>query len=286
MSRPATPGATGPPSASDVRLSDLDLGWRSHLIAHGAADVEEHADCIVVRTPDRPDYYWGNCLIVPAAPRDAELAAWVDRFAQAFPDAGHVAIGVNAGALVEPLPAWEAAGFAIDETAVLALEPAGLTPKPEIRADAVTLRDLRLPEEAARAVDLQGATEDTGFAPAAYRLFRTRLMAHIATQNAAGRAFWFGAFVGDVLAADCGLAHDGRIGRFQHVETHPAFRRLGLCRALVHHVCRYGFERLGLERLVMCADPHDVAIGIYRAVGFAPCGTQWQLCRRAPADIA
>jgi ribosomal protein S18 acetylase RimI-like enzyme len=100
--------------------------------------------------------------------------------------------------------------------------------------------------------------------------------------HAAGTAQWFGAFSGPHLAADCGLIHDGAFGRFQDVETQSAFRRRGLCRALIHHVIRHAFDTLGLQRLVMCADPHDVAIGIYRSLGFSQVETHWCLQRRPP----
>jgi predicted GNAT family acetyltransferase len=88
------------------------------------------------------------------------------------------------------------------------------------------------------------------------------------------------------LAADCGLVHDGRLGRFQFVETQSAWRRRGLCRALVHQVCRHAFETLRLQRLVMCADPHDVAIAIYRSVGFVQVESHWCLQGRPARDIA
>ena len=71
---------------------------------------------------------------------------------------------------------------------------------------------------------------------------------------------------------------------FQHVETHPDHRRRGLCRALVHAACVHGFDRMGWHTLVLGADPHDVAIGIYRQVGFKPHDTLWMLERRAPED--
>ena len=104
--------------------------------------------------------------------------------------------------------------------------------------------------------------------------------------HAAGVGLWFAAFVGARPVADCGLVHDGRLGRFQQVGTHPAFRRRGLCRTLVHEVCRFAFDELRLQTLVMCADPHDVAIGIYRSLGFEPVSGHWQLQRRAPEDRA
>ena len=102
--------------------------------------------------------------------------------------------------------------------------------------------------------------------------------------QAQGIANWFGAMASGVLAADCGLVHDGRIGRFQHVATQPAWRRRGLCRALIGHVCAHAFQTLGLQRLVMCADPHDVAIAIYRSVGFVQVEGHWCLQSRPARD--
>jgi RimJ/RimL family protein N-acetyltransferase len=107
----------------------------------------------------------------------------------------------------------------------------------------------------------------------------------------AGLGHWFGAFVngspgphGELLVADCGLFRDGfgarALGRFQHVETHPAWRRRGLCSALIHAVCRFGFEHMGLHTLVIAADPTDVAIGLYEALGFQRVASTWQLERR------
>jgi RimJ/RimL family protein N-acetyltransferase len=106
----------------------------------------------------------------------------------------------------------------------------------------------------------------------------------VVAMDAAGIAQWFGAFAGAELVADCGLVHDGAMGRFQYVQTQATWRRRGLCRALVHHVCRHAFHRLGLQRLVMCADPHDVAIGIYRSVGFVQVETHWCLQARPSRD--
>ena len=46
------------------------------------------------------------------------------------------------------------------------------------------------------------------------------------------------------------------------------------------------YNSVSLESRVMGADPHDVAIGIYRQVGFREHDTLWLLERRAPADRA
>lgn len=274
-----------------MRVDALTLGWQSHLLAcRFGAEIVERDDCIVVRSPANPTYYWGNCLILREAPCDADLAHWLACFdaeiGRRQPLSRHLAFGVDASALPHPLPSWRVAGIdEIDAMAVLTLEPQGLAPQAAVRdTPALRLRTLQLPDEVALAVEAQVAARDDSFEAEAYRVFRRGAMQRVAAMQAAGIAEWFGALVGDVLAADCGLVHDGRLGRFQFVETQPAWRRRGLCRALVHHVCRHAFERLGLERLVMCADPHDVAIGIYRSVGFRDVERHWCLQRRPRAD--
>ena len=275
--RPAIDGAT-------VRVEDLGLGWQSHLLAcRFGAEIAERDDCIVLRSPRNPTYYWGNCLILPAAPRDDDLAHWLARFdeeiARPQPESRHRAFGVNAAAIDSALPAWRAAGIdEFDEMAVLTLEASGLAPQPTVReTPGLVLRALSLPDELDLAVEAQVAARDESFDAEGYRVFSRGVMRRMAAMQSLGAAGWFGAVVDGVLAADCGLVHDGRLGRFQFVETQSAWRRRGLCRALIDHVCRHAFDTLRLQSLVMCADPHDVAIGIYRSVGFVQAETHWCL---------
>jgi ribosomal protein S18 acetylase RimI-like enzyme len=106
--------------------------------------------------------------------------------------------------------------------------------------------------------------------------------------HARGQCEWFGAWCDGVLAADCGLVRDraapGATGRFQRVATHPAWRRRGLCSALVHHVSRHAQQAWGVAEVIMVADPADVAIGIYRGLGYRAFEQEWCLERRAPED--
>jgi RimJ/RimL family protein N-acetyltransferase len=274
-----------------LQTRELGLGWQSHLLAcHFGAVIAERADCIVLRSPANPTYYWGNCLILSAAPRDVDLARWLARFdeeiASEQPESRHLAFGVNAAALTDPLAAWRAAGIdEFHEIATLTLEPAGLRARPCVRdAPGLALRALSLPAELELAIEAQVATREEGFEAEGYRVYRRHSMLRMAAMQVRGSGAWFGAMVGGVLAADCGLVHDGRLGRFQHVGTQVAWRRRGLCRALVHHVCEHAFNTLGLQRLVMCADPRAVAIGIYRSVGFSQVQSHWCLQRRPLHD--
>jgi ribosomal protein S18 acetylase RimI-like enzyme len=277
-----------------MELADLTPGWRTDFILHReGAIVTEHDDCIVVRTPAHPTHYWGNFLLLPATPADADLGHWLARFEAEVgavqPASEHVAIGINANPNGERLPAWEEVGFEVITTAVLALRAGGLVaPARDPRGD-VRIRTLELPAEIESAVALQCA-DPHGFELAGYADFRRGQMQRYSAMASQQRAAWFGLWYEGVHAAGCGLMRDaveaGAQGRFQHVATHPDWRRRGLCRALVHAASAWGFECWGLERIVMCADPDDIAIGIYEALGFARIDTEWCLQRNAPRDRA
>ncbi len=105
----------------------------------------------------------------------------------------------------------------------------------------------------------------------------------------AGMGRWFAVFARDAqgveqMVADCGLfsAAGEKLGRFQHVGTHPSWRRHGLCSALLHAVCLHGFATMALETLVIVADPDDVAIGLYESLGFVRGANSWYLEKAAP----
>lgn len=277
-----------------MRLQDLRPGWRSDFILHRhGALVLERADCLVVRTPANPNFYWGNFLLLPQAPQDDALAHWMDRFDEEItrlqPASQHVALGVNGPPAGESLPTWVDAGFERIQSAVLALEPGQLRPPARAARGEVQVRPLDLARELDAVVALQCA-DPHGFHPAHHARHRHAQMQRYAQIAEAGEALWFGVWCNGVLAADCGLMRDGTragaLGRFQHVGTHPQWRRRGLCSALVHAVCRHGFERWGLTRILMCADPDDVAIGIYQSLGFVPIDGEWCLQLRAPHDRA
>jgi ribosomal protein S18 acetylase RimI-like enzyme len=270
-----------------VTPASLSAGWRAHCVASAADDAQftPREDALVLCTPTNPGYYWGNCLLLPHAPRDQDLAHWCARFKAELPEAQHVAIGFDVPTLAEPLPTWQAAGFEIEDCTVLELAPADLAAPTDTRsAGRVTMRSLRLPDEAEAVVDLQVTCDERDHDSSGYRRYRSRAMAAVAGWQARGVGDWFAAWVDGTMVANCGLVHDGQIGSVQHVETHPHWRRQGLCRALVQSACRHGFERWGLQRIVVSADPGDVAIRIYRAMGFRDIGATWQAQRRHPDD--
>jgi GNAT superfamily N-acetyltransferase len=274
-----------------MRLADVRPGWHTDFVLHRfGAQVLERDDCLVVRTPSNPGFYWGNFLLLPQPPANEEVHHWLARFheeiAAVQPGSRHVAIGVNAPADAVARPAWAAAGFETHVTTLMMLAPGGLQPPSPPRGECL-LRPLDLATEGEALIDLE-ATDADGFEPSGYRAYLRLQHRRYQAMQAAGLLTWFGLRCEGRLAASCGLLRDaagpGAMARFQRVVTHPAMRRRGLASAMVAGVACHAFDAWGARAVAMVADPADVAITLYRRLGWREAGTAMDLERRAPED--
>ena len=272
----------------------LSLGWRTDLIfARFDGEVVDRGNHLCVRTPGNPTFWWGNFLLFQHAPGAGDLDRWMALFdeeiASRQPASQHRTFGVDVRERLVLSPDFAAAGFALSEATVLTLTREQLLVPPKPMTDGVAFRVLELPRDSAAVVDKQVEVDAARYEPVGYREFAQRQMARYAAMQRAGLGHWFGLVAQvdgrPVLAASCGLFRDPArsdgLGRFQYVSTHPAWRRRGLCTALVHAVCRHGFEAMDLRTLVMVADPDDVAIGVYESLGYRRGTSTWQF-ERAP----
>ncbi|MEO8124453.1 MAG: GNAT family protein [Burkholderiales bacterium] len=280
-------------------IDALSLGWRTELIFHRFdAQVTRRAEYLVVRTPHNPTYYWGNFLLFDRAPRAGDAAVWLAAFDEEItrsqPESSHLAFGID-GETPAALPDdFQALGVRLFPSTVLTMKRDQLRAPRRPLAPGFEMRAMRLPQEAPLAVEVQVASDAHGHEPAGYRVFRERQMTRYGRMAEAGLGHWFGIFAmtaqGQALVADCGLFRDGfgadALGRFQFVSTHPAWRRQGLCSALIHAVCEHGFDTMGLASLVIVADPSDVAIGLYQALGFVRDHELWYLERPSRDDAS
>lgn len=278
-----------------MRVEDLRPGWRTDFTMHGVAGVvEPHDDCLVVRTPSNPTFYWGNLLLLELAPRDEDVGHWLARFeaqiTQRQPESDHVAIGINEPYAGQQLPQWEAAGLEMHVNAVMRLAPGELVDAatlPPPKAAELIVRPIDWATEVDAIVTLECA-DVHGFEPTGYRAYRERMFGHYRVLHAQGRAEWFGVWCDGALAADCGLVRDhtkpGATARFQRVATHPEFRRRGLARALVHAVGRHALQEWQAAEVIMVADPDDIAIHLYRSLGWREFEREWCFERRSPRD--
>lgn len=272
----------------------LSLGWRTDLVfARFDGEVVDRGNHLLVRTPGNPTFWWGNFLLFQHPPGPGDLERWMALFDEEIagpqPASRHRAFGVDVDERQALPPEFAEAGFALNEATVLTLTREQLREAPKPIPSGFEFRVLALPRDGAAVVDQQVAVDAGRYEAVGYRVFAERQMARYAAMQRAGLGHWFGLVAPvdgrPVLAASCGLFRDPAstegLGRFQYVSTHPAWRRRGLCTALVHAACRHGFEAMALRTLAMVADPNDVAIGVYESVGFRRGTSTWQF-ERAP----
>jgi ribosomal protein S18 acetylase RimI-like enzyme len=246
------------------------LGWRTDLIfPRFDGIVEDRGDCLVVRTPTNPGYYWGNFLLFRDPPAVDSLPAWKERFRleiSSIQPADHVTFGWDSpegeAAALEP---FLAEGFRLEENVVLSAET--LSPPPHVNGE-IGVRPLASAEDWAQVLRNQVECRPAEFALEDYRVFKERQMARYRRMAEAGAGAWYGAFLDDRVVADLGIFVDGGLARFQRVETHPDFRRRGICGTLVYEAARQARSSLGAERMVIVADENYHAGRIYAALGF------------------
>lgn len=255
-------------------------------------------DCIVIRTPDNPTYWWGNTLHFDGAPGDDDFKRWTQLFEDHIrtpqPASRHTTFGwsgVETGVVRPAVQPFLDAGFVLFGTEALAAQAGSpiVAPHPNrsARIDFITGSDWCALHE------VLFETRDAGkHDPAGYAEFARRRIAGWRALAERGQGAWFGAWLevdgaaslvaalGVFVEAQPGI--DGRrIGRFQHVVTMPSARRQGLAGTLVEHASRHAFEVLGADTVLILADPADIACRIYESTGFRAQGRQQCLERGA-----
>jgi ribosomal protein S18 acetylase RimI-like enzyme len=258
------------------------LAFRTDLamLEHSGSLVEDRDTHLVVRTPDNPSFWWGNFLLLAAAPADAgEAQEWLAAFETEFPDALHRTFGVDGqSGSGDDLGPFRELGLDSDVSSVMTATAVHEPARPNSSA---TYRPLASDADWEQQVELDIAGEDPGSHSLEFVTARAAAERRLVD---AGYGAWWGAFEDGRLSASMGLftASPG-LARFQNVKTHPDARGRGLAGTLVHRVSEYGFGELGAQTLVMVADPEYLAIRIYRSVGFEDTERQLQVERR-PTD--
>jgi len=262
-------------------VGTVSLGYRTDLMLLGlqGSVIEQEAGYQVIRTPANPTFYWGNFLLLSGPPAAGTVASWVSTFAREFPEAGHIAIGVDgtrgdAGDRSE----LAAAGLELDCSTVLTTGAVKAPPRPNQTAQ---FRVLDGDADWWAALKLQEAVY--GGDPEGWQGFAGRRLLARRKMQEQGFGAWFGAFQAGRMVSGLGIFGDGSgIARFQDVDTHPEHRNQGLAGTLVYQAGQYARKELGARTLVIVAEPGGPAIRIYRSVGFDDAETQVQLQREPP----
>ncbi|PNY80330.1 GNAT family N-acetyltransferase [Deinococcus koreensis] len=257
------------------------------LRRHEGSVITREGDLTVIRSPQNQGFWWGNFLLMPAAPQAGDLARWDALFARHHPGAKHRVFGVDTSGGEASDPAeFLAAGYQVLRDSVLTSERTW--PPRRLSRDA-TFRPLASDADWAAALTLReavNAADPGGHEPEGYRTFSLLKLASYRRAQEAGHGAMLGAFdATGAMLSGLGIFDAGEgVARYQSVETHPEARSRGLAGTLVHTAGDWAREHLGTRTLVIVADPEYHAQRLYESVGFAKTETQVGFQKRPAAD--
>jgi GNAT superfamily N-acetyltransferase len=243
------------------------LGLASDVMVLGdQSTLDEQPDRFILRSPNEPDYWFGNMVIFRDDSIDPEPQ--IAQFKADFPNARHVTlawdvVGMQADARLD---AFKGLGFKVDHSDVLTLEAELI---PSRAPDGITIRPLESDEDWQKATELQGiiGVAEGNLADEYLPYIKTRMeTCRRLTQG--GLGIWLGAFDGETLAGDLGIYADQRTARYQAVETRVDYRRRGICAALVTSAAQWARSRYPDTRPIIIAASDGDAGRVYRRCGF------------------
>lgn len=268
-----------------------------HLIGKDTQHITRHTpigDYVVVHTPSNPEYFWGNYVLFSQAfllEDTSQFDNAMTRCRTIFTRELTPLYRANT-----TLSAPEHVAFAWDNDVTTPIDAMVLQ---KMQDDAcfdtiqvLTRRgDTKLPDDIGydfRKIDITNHdTPDsewqqlisTKIAESGSRFNPEEMRGYIRVKYAfyrqlieQGKGYWFGAFKNEKLVASFGIfivtcGEHETIARFQSVDTHPDYRRQGICRNLI----RYAMNTFA-DSTTFCiiTDAGSDAERVYRSVGFAP----------------
>jgi ribosomal protein S18 acetylase RimI-like enzyme len=245
-----------------------------HLVRlHGTVDQVD--GITVVRVPDNPGYRWGNCIHLPDAPHPNELEGFLQLARDLFidqPQSTHAQVRWDGDFISEELAALaEAKGLQHDSGQ--AMHADALV---EVEVDDIEIRPMDMEDEWKDIVELNIACDPEEIDGVAdYIEFKQGLRRAWRAWEQTGDATWWGAFIDERLVGQAGMVRcPGGRGRFQSVETHPEFRRRGVCSTLTSQMGNHALRELDCDTLLLGVNHLGLAIHAYRRLGFTT--GQWQ----------
>lgn len=266
-------------NAHMLKKIEENLGLVSDLLLHAEVGSVTHEDrYIVMRTPEAPEYFSGNALVLERRPSQEERRQLEEDFAQRIgtpPAFSHRSFSWPEKTFdTIDLDAYVAHGYTASVYSVLMAERN--TMRPTATNGAVQIRLLEtdrdwddwarmslaeMPDPASEV-----SRRCVEFQQAAYRRLIDKQFGN-----------WWGAFIDDELVGSLGLFFFGSIGRFQSIVTREDHRNKRVCRTLLTEVVK---RTAGArDRLVIVADEAHHALKLYESLGFVRQARTGNLCQ-------
>lgn len=242
------------------------LGLRTDLAIHLREGlIEQRPDHLVLRTPDNPDFYGGNALIIPSLD---DLETWERRFVESFPNALHRAFSVDNHEGLPGDAALEdahARGYTVRRLTVLTASPESL--RTIAPPDGHELRPFTHEDWTSQLALMRQIDAESGLFGEAHERYLAAYVASRQRWSRSGTGSFWGVFDGSTLIASAGLFFCDGLGRYQDVVTAPHARRRGAASALVSALGRDAFDR-GCHTVALVSVDASDAHRLYMNLGF------------------
>jgi hypothetical protein len=256
-----------------------NLGIATDLLLHAETGmVERRGEYVVVRTPDSPDYFFGNMLFLrerPAAENLQQLEIEFARWVGTPPLIAHRTFEWPESASGDiDLDAFVERGYDATVCQVLVARHGEI--RPVATNAAVEVRPFATQQDWDDWTRMQLADMPDPLDPPSQRYIAHKQRAYRAL-IARGLGDWWGAFIEGEQVGSLGLFFLAGMGRFQSVITAEQHRNRSICKTLLSEVINRTAGFAG--PLVMVADEAYHAGKIYESLGFVQRGRVASLCQ-------
>lgn len=250
-------------------------GQLSNLNFHQAdADfISKPEGHLVVRTPSRPNFFWGNYICFPHPPTENDFENWMSHYKTEFNvnEQGYITMTWDSS---EPgkLDAFTDFGFTIEEQLVLKL---GQLKVPEKFNQNMEVRLIQTESDWSQLKETQWIT-NWPLIQSQHDFLANKIATYRRLQDR-GFGQRIGAFENDVLVADLGIYWLDGIGRFNNICTHADHYNKGICRTLVYEASKWALSQPQMNQLIIEATQNEYAFKIYQKCGYEIIGKDFNL---------
>ncbi len=246
------------------------LALRTNLIFDNfSGEIIDRGKYLVIKTVTRPNYFWGNYLIMSEPPSEGDLTKWIGLYEKEIgpkDERGFIALTFDAidgeQGVIQPFLDY---GFSVQESTVLATENVHKSNKHNPK---LIVRPLSSDDDWESYIDIHFQPDWEYSDDQSQKQFLKKEVKELQAMVDAGLGMRLGVELDGKLVGETGIYWDKQVGRFNNVGTHRDFRRQGVCSTLIYEASKIAFETKGLQTLVMEADLGSHAADIYESVGF------------------
>ena len=245
------------------------LGHKTSLeLNRSSGEVKDHGNYLCIKTPSRPDFFWGNYLLLAQAPKKGDFFELVKLYRSHFGDPnkqGFITITWDLSDAKPSISEFQSNGFQLDTSKILVTDSV----KPHSNMNnSIEIREYDPNQNIDQYLDVHYDPKWSYGTDEEQRSFMISSLRDFSSLPDNRQKKRIGAYINDKLVGDLGIFKVGNLIRFNNVSTHRDFRRLGVCRRLVFEASNLGLTNPGATKLVMEADANYHAAKIYESLGF------------------